>query len=35
LEVWLPHEEAGNRPQTTMHEDDVIALSSMRADRIA
>ena len=35
LEVWLPHEEAGNRPQTTMDDDDVVALSSMRADRIA
>jgi len=35
LEVWLPHEEAGNRPQATMDDDDVIALSSMRADRIA
>jgi signal transduction histidine kinase len=35
LEVWLPHEEAGNRPQTTMDDDDVISLSSMRADRIA
>jgi signal transduction histidine kinase len=35
LEVWLPHEEAGNRPQATMDDDDVVALSSMRADRIA
>jgi signal transduction histidine kinase len=35
LEVWLPHENAGNRPQATMDDDDVVALSSMSADRIA
>ena len=35
LEVWLPHEEADNRPQATMDDDEVVAISSMRADRIA
>ncbi|MDP9302522.1 MAG: GAF domain-containing sensor histidine kinase [Actinomycetota bacterium] len=34
LEVWLPHEEADDRPQPTMDED-AMAISSMRTDRIA
>jgi signal transduction histidine kinase len=35
LEVWLPREDADDRRQATTDDGDVIALSSMRADRIA
>jgi hypothetical protein len=35
LEVWLPHEDADDRPRATTDDGDLIALSVMRADRIA
>jgi hypothetical protein len=35
LEVWLPLEDAEDRRLTTTDEDDAMAVSPMRMDRIA
>jgi hypothetical protein len=33
--VWLPHEDADYHAQATTEDGEMIALSAMRADRIA